>query len=277
MPLTLHDVSLRIDGRPIVHGAGLEIGPGEFVGLLGPNGCGKSTLLRSAYRALRPSAGLITVEGDDLVRLTPRESARRTAVVAQEAPGELDFTVAEVVAMGRTPHKKPLDRTTTADGLICAQALERVAAGHLRERGFTTLSGGEKQRVLIARALAQQSRLLLLDEPTNHLDRGPVITRLPSLSPPAGAWAVSRAITGTSPDGLRGGLIVLGLLLPLLAVTPWLKSYLAHVATFRALADVRGRVYSADAPSVSTRPDRSFTAGADGVPESCRDHQVGVR
>jgi iron complex transport system ATP-binding protein len=170
MTLRINGVSLRIDRRLIVQDADLEVGPGEFVGLLGPNGCGKSTLLRSAYRALRPAAGLITVEGDDLVRLSPRESARRTAVVAQETPAELAFTVAEIVAMGRTPHKRPLDRTTEEDELICAQALERVGASHLAGREFATLSGGEKQRVLIARALAQQSRLLLLDEPTNHLD-----------------------------------------------------------------------------------------------------------
>ncbi|MFI6484758.1 ABC transporter ATP-binding protein [Nonomuraea sp. NPDC050663] len=170
MTLFLNGVSLTIDSREIVHSADLTVNEGEFVGLLGPNGCGKSTLLRSAYRALRPAAGLITVEGVDLVRLTARESARRTAVVAQETPSELDFTVAEMVAMGRTPHKRPLDRTTTADELICAQSLERVGAGHLTKRHFATLSGGEKQRVLIARALAQQSRLLLLDEPTNHLD-----------------------------------------------------------------------------------------------------------
>ncbi|MEV5409837.1 ABC transporter ATP-binding protein [Thermopolyspora sp. NPDC052614] len=170
MTLRVNGVSLRIDRRLIVQDADVEVGPGEFVGLLGPNGCGKSTLLRGVYRALRPAAGLITVEGDDLVRLTPRESARRTAVVAQETPAELAFTVAEMVAMGRTPHKRPLDRTTTADELICAQSLERVGAGHLAARDFATLSGGERQRVLIARALAQQSRLLLLDEPTNHLD-----------------------------------------------------------------------------------------------------------
>jgi len=118
MTLRINGVSLRIDRRLIVQDADLEVGPGEFVGLLGPNGCGKSTLLRSVYRALRPVAGLITVEGDDLVRLSPRESARRTAVVAQETPAELAFTVAEMVAMGRTPHKRPLDRTTAADELI---------------------------------------------------------------------------------------------------------------------------------------------------------------
>ncbi|MFD9941243.1 ABC transporter ATP-binding protein [Nonomuraea sp. NPDC059023] len=170
MTLLLNGVAIRLDGRPIVHAADLEVGPGEFVGLLGPNGCGKSTLLRAVYRAVRPHAGLIAVEGDDVVRLPPRESARRTAVVAQEAPTELDFTVAEMVALGRTPHQRPLDRTTKADELICAQALERVAATHLTGRLYGTLSGGEKQRVLLARALAQRSRLLLLDEPTSHLD-----------------------------------------------------------------------------------------------------------
>ncbi|GAA4525668.1 ABC transporter ATP-binding protein [Nonomuraea ferruginea] len=166
MRLDLRGVSVALDGTPIVREADLLVDDGEFVGLVGPNGCGKSTLLRSIYRALRPSAGLITVDGDDVHRLPAREAARRTAVVAQETPPDLDFTVAEIVAMGRTPYKSD----PRADEELCARALDRVGLTGAAGRIFATLSGGEKQRVLLARALAQQTRLLLLDEPTSHLD-----------------------------------------------------------------------------------------------------------
>lgn len=170
MRLRVEGVDVELDGRPVVRGADLVVRAGELVGLVGPNGCGKTTLLRSAYRALRPSAGLISLDGDPLARMPAREVARRSAVVAQETDVAFDFTVDEVVRMGRTPHKRPLDRDTAEDRTICARALARVGLDGLGGRAFSTLSGGERQRVLIARALAQQSRLLLLDEPTSHLD-----------------------------------------------------------------------------------------------------------
>ncbi|MET7460435.1 ABC transporter ATP-binding protein [Nonomuraea sp. NPDC005501] len=166
MKLDLRGVSVALDGHPIVHEADLLVDDGEFVGLVGPNGCGKSTLLRTVYRALRPAAGLITVDGDDVHRLPARQAARRTAVVAQETPADLDFTVAEIVFMGRTPYKPD----ALVDEELAARALDRVGMAGAAERVFATLSGGEKQRVLLARALAQQTRLLLLDEPTSHLD-----------------------------------------------------------------------------------------------------------
>lgn len=166
MRLDVCGVSVALDGHPIVREADLLVDEGEFVGLVGPNGCGKSTLLRSIYRALRPTAGIVTVGGDDVHRLPARQAARRTAVLAQESPADLDFTVAEIVSMGRTPYKA--DAAT--DEELCARALERVGLAGAAERIFATLSGGEKQRVLLARALAQRSSLLLLDEPTSHLD-----------------------------------------------------------------------------------------------------------
>ncbi|MCK2218682.1 ABC transporter ATP-binding protein [Actinomadura sp. ATCC 31491] len=166
MRLGLSGVSVAPDGVPVVHGAGLRVADGEFVGLVGPNGCGKSTLLRGVYRALRPSAGLVAVDGDDVHRLPAREAARRIAVMAQETPADLDFTVAEIVAMGRTPYRPD----AAADAERCAAALDRVGLAGAAGRIFATLSGGEKQRVLLARALAQDTRLLLLDEPTSHLD-----------------------------------------------------------------------------------------------------------
>jgi len=170
MRLRLDSVTVELGGCPILDGVDLVIDEGEFVGLVGPNGSGKSTLLRAVYRALRPVAGLISLDGDPLTGLSAREIARRVAVVPQESAADFDFTVAEVVGMGRTPHKRPLDRDTAQDREICADALERVGMSAARDRLFTTLSGGERQRVLIARALAQRCRLHLLDEPTNHLD-----------------------------------------------------------------------------------------------------------
>ncbi|MGC5015839.1 ABC transporter ATP-binding protein [Streptosporangium sp. DT93] len=166
MRLDVCGVSVALDGHPIVHEADLWVDEGEFVGLVGPNGCGKSTLLRSIYRALRPAAGIVTVGGDDVHRLPARQAARRTAVLTQDSPADLDFTVAEIVSMGRTPYRAD----AAADEELCARALERVGLTGAAERIFVTLSGGERQRVLLARALAQQSGLLLLDEPTSHLD-----------------------------------------------------------------------------------------------------------
>jgi iron complex transport system ATP-binding protein len=112
----------------------------------------------------------VRLGGDDVWQLSPRESARRTGVVVQETPNEFDFSVREVVQMGRTPHKGLLSADTYADAMIVRDALQHVAMLPFADRLYSTLSGGEKQRVVIARALAQQPTFLVLDEPTNHLD-----------------------------------------------------------------------------------------------------------
>ncbi|NLU68011.1 ABC transporter ATP-binding protein [Streptomyces sp. HNM0574] len=170
MRIDIEGLSVDRAGARLVRDVTLHAGSGRLVGVVGPNGSGKSSLLRCVYRAWRPSEGAVLLDGDELGTLTPRESARRLAALPQEASYEFDFTVAEVVAMGRLPHQRTGGRTTHDDRRVCARALERVGAAHLAERGFLTLSGGEKQRVLIARALAQEPRALVLDEPTNHLD-----------------------------------------------------------------------------------------------------------
>ena len=170
MSLDLIGLSVDIGRRRIVDRVDLAVPDGRFVGLLGPNGSGKSTILKAIYRVHRPSEGQVLLDGADLLAMRPKDVARRVAVVAQESAVEFDFTVLEMVMIGRTPHKRPFDRDDDADRTIVHEAIERVGCEHLVDRSFNTLSGGEKQRVLIARAIAQGADHLILDEPTNHLD-----------------------------------------------------------------------------------------------------------
>jgi len=170
MRLQVDHVSWSVDGKPILRDVSLAVEPGSITGLIGPNGSGKSTLLRCIYRALKPDSGSITLDGNDLIRMDSQETARRVAVVLQEYPSDFQFTVGEIVSMGRNPHKGMFDRDTSADRGIIRDALARVGLAGFSHRNFNTLSGGEKQRVIIARTLAQQAGFLVLDEPTNHLD-----------------------------------------------------------------------------------------------------------
>ncbi|MEV7006595.1 ABC transporter ATP-binding protein [Streptosporangium sp. NPDC051022] len=168
--LNLHDVRVTIAGTPVVTGVDLTVPSGRRVGIIGPNGSGKSTLLRAVYRHLPLAGGSITVDGEDLWRLTPRRAAQLVAALPQETRSDFDVTAWEMAAMGRTPHKRPFAPDTAEDTAIVADALMHTGVVHLAHRRYTTLSGGEKQRVLLARALAQRAPVLVLDEPTNHLD-----------------------------------------------------------------------------------------------------------
>jgi iron complex transport system ATP-binding protein len=170
MRVQVDHVCWSVDNREILHQADLNIEAGSFIGLVGPNGCGKSTLLRCIYRLLKPDSGEINLDGENVWRISAREAARRTAVVLQEYPTEFEFTVEEIVSMGRNPHKNMFDRETPEDLQIIEQALDQVDMTRFASRSFRTLSGGEKQRVMIARTLTQQAQFLILDEPTNHLD-----------------------------------------------------------------------------------------------------------
>ena len=151
-------------------GASMYAARGEFVGVIGPNGSGKSTLLKCLYRALKPESGEIFIDGVDARKMSARETARKIAVVGQENELIFDFSVHNVVAMGRSPHKKFFESDSAEDERIIAHALEHVGMEREAHRRYSCLSGGEKQRVMIARAIAQETDFMILDEPTNHLD-----------------------------------------------------------------------------------------------------------
>ncbi|WP_329576991.1 ABC transporter ATP-binding protein [Kitasatospora sp. NBC_01250] len=170
MRISVEDLSVTLAGRTVLSGVHLLAAEGEIAGLVGPNGSGKSTLLRTVYRHLSPSAGRVLLAGRDLRSLTPAQRARHIAALPQERGDDFEFTVREIVAMGRAPYQRAFAGEDATDRAIVAAALDEVGlAGH-GERRFGALSGGERQRVLLARAFAQQPDVLVLDEPTNHLD-----------------------------------------------------------------------------------------------------------
>ena len=164
------DVCVSLGGKAILDHIRLTAGRQQVVGLIGPNGSGKSTLLKCIYRVLQPDRGAVLLEGRTLREYSVRQSARKLAVVAQHNTYSFDFTVREVVLMGRAPHKRTLERENAEDYRIVHRALETVGMADKETRIFSTLSGGVQQRVVLARALAQQTPCLILDEPTNHLD-----------------------------------------------------------------------------------------------------------
>lgn len=174
--LHAHDVSFAYGrgraARPVLHGVSVDVDPGRIVGLLGPNGSGKTTLLRILAGVLRPSSGDVTLDGRPMAELSRREVARRLAVVPQETHSTFDFSVLDMVLMGRYPHLGPFSLEDAADLQIAHDALAATGTDAFADRRFSTLSGGEKQRVVIASALAQASDALLLDEPTASLDVG---------------------------------------------------------------------------------------------------------
>ena len=157
-------------GAPMFDGLSLAIGARDFLGLIGPNGSGKTSLLRLLSGTLRPSAGEVRLEGRSIHSFRPRERAQRLAVVPQESRILFNFTVMEMVLMGRSPHLGLLGLEGSHDRAIARRALEEMDLGDREETPLRELSSGERQRALVARALAQEPAILLLDEATAFLD-----------------------------------------------------------------------------------------------------------
>ncbi|MDU4889952.1 MAG: ABC transporter ATP-binding protein [Clostridium sp.] len=170
MKIYTDNIKVSYGAADILKGISVNTEAKEFIGIIGPNGSGKSTLLKCMYRTLKPDDGAVYLNGDPLLSMKVKESSKKIAVVAQHNYYNFDFSVKEVVLMGRSPHKKTLDRDNEEDYKIVEQALETVGMKSFEDRSFSTLSGGEQQKVILARALAQQTQCLILDEPTNHLD-----------------------------------------------------------------------------------------------------------
>ena len=170
MEILAEAVKYFIGRKEILKGIDLTLHPKEFLGIIGPNGSGKSTFLKCVYRVQKPTEGLISFDGRKLDELSYRESALMLAVVAQHNYYNFDFSVLDVVLMGRSPHKKMMERDNREDYHLARRSLEIVGLSGFEERNFSTLSGGEQQRVILARALTQETECLVLDEPTNHLD-----------------------------------------------------------------------------------------------------------
>lgn len=170
MKLEVDNLHLTLGGKEIIKGLSLTFPEQAFTGIIGPNGSGKSTFLQSIYRVLEPTKGTIYLDGKPLSYYPLKESAKKQAVLSQHHGGLFDFPVLDMVLMGRTPYKKMMEPDTKEDYDLANEALATVGMTAYKEARFSELSGGEQQRVLLARALAQKTECLILDEPTNHLD-----------------------------------------------------------------------------------------------------------
>ena len=167
-------LTYNIGNKSILNGVNLSFCPQSFTGIIGPNGSGKSTLLKNIYRVLKPTEGCIYLDGKPILSMSSKSVARHMAVLPQENSSDFDYTVDDGVMMGRFPYHSFFDKRQhlAEDRQIIEKYLKLLGLQNYGNRFFKTLSGGEKQRVLVARALAQQTNLLVLDEVTNHLDIG---------------------------------------------------------------------------------------------------------
>lgn len=170
MEINVEGVSFGVQEKEIISDIYFRAKPGQIVGVIGPNGSGKSTLLKNIYRVHEPDLGRILLNDEEIKTMSAKKTAQKMAVLSQDSSGSFDFSVREIVLMGRAPHKKLLESDTAEDLQIADEALEKVGLSDYKNRSITTLSGGERQRVMLARALTQQAKVLILDEPTNHLD-----------------------------------------------------------------------------------------------------------
>ena len=168
--LSVDGVECRYGSVKILEEVSFRVNEGDFIGIIGPNGSGKTTLLRSISRTLKPFKGTIILDKSDVYSLKSMDLAKQMAIVPQESNIGFSFTALDIVLMGRNPHMKRFQMESETDLTIVRKAMNRTNTWHLADRPINELSGGEKQRVVIARALAQEPKVLLLDEPLTHLD-----------------------------------------------------------------------------------------------------------
>ena len=170
MSLQVEKLTIKRQAKTIVNEISLKVSDKQFVGIIGPNGCGKSTLLMGVAGILPFKAKVIKLDELNLMTTKTKETAQHLSVVGQFNEVNFDLKVEDMVLLGRTPYKKMMEGNTTEDQNYVDEALEKTELTAYRHRNFLSLSGGEKQRVIIARALCQQTDYMILDEPTNHLD-----------------------------------------------------------------------------------------------------------
>jgi iron complex transport system ATP-binding protein len=216
--LDVRNLSYRVNGKAILAGVSFSVEAGAYVSIVGPNGAGKTTLLKCINRILTRAEGEIRICGMPLAHYSQAELAAQVGYVPQGGADDLPFTALEFVMMGRYPHLSPFTSTTARDERVVLDALELVGAAELADRDCATLSGGERQKVLIASALAQEASILLLDEPTTFLDphqQCDILHVLARLNREAGLTIVSvthdvnvAALSSDAILGLRDGLVV---------------------------------------------------------------------
>ncbi len=170
MKLTIDNVSVSIASQKIIESVSLNVSKNQFVGLIGPNGCGKSTLLKSVTKILEPNRGVITLGNENVQELSNKQLAKKLGVVGQFHQVNFDFSIRDMLLLGRSPYKGLMERENALDYEIVEQVLIQLELEKIADRSFLSLSGGEKQRVILGRTLVQQPKFLVLDEPTNHLD-----------------------------------------------------------------------------------------------------------
>ncbi len=172
MTLSVRDLTFAYKKTPVLSGISFDAEPGELLAILGPNGVGKTTLFRCILGEQKRYSGTIAIDGADLRTLSARETAHRVAYIPQTHAMTFRFSVRDVVLMGTSHTLSPLASPGRVQERIAEEALEKLGIGHLSNRSFDTLSGGEQQLAYVARALAQQAKILLMDEPTSSLDYG---------------------------------------------------------------------------------------------------------
>lgn len=168
--IELQHICVRFGDRTILHGIDASLAPGRITAVMGPNGCGKTTLLRCLGGLLQPDEGQALIDGRRVADYTARALAQQVAFVRQQQPTDFEFTAFETVLMGRNPYQHRLQNESQADLDIVEHAMRQTGTWHLRQAKPAQMSGGELQRVMIARALAQQTPVLLMDEPVSNLD-----------------------------------------------------------------------------------------------------------